>query len=567
MSRGKRERQRVAKAVGKSTIMPILKADSPLQVSAAALPEDIFSGMYWEGTNAGNILQPPYEFGLLEKLVEENNTLQPCISAYATNISGTGYVIEKDGVEIDPTNIPPGSQHIFDMLNEISPGVSFQDLRNNEDRTLFATGNSFKEVVKNAFGEPMFYNLLPTSSMRIVKKDAPTQAKKKIKRNGKDIEMSVMVRDRAYAQCLGTDIIYFKEAGAIRDINRFTGEWSDTPLPLAIRGNEVIHRKDIPAANSPYGVPRWIPQSPSVVGSREAEEVNVSSIAGGGMYQALFFMFGGALSPEVRKQFSNLNKGARAEKVGGAMIEVQSTGNSTDKDSKPSMMVERFDSSSNTDSMFSGYDKECRMRILTSFRLAKLFIGETEGYNFATAQIAYATIEAQTFKPERNESDSSTNLKIMKELDPTGSHRLRSKPVVLNIVKDQLTGLGMLENVDGMNKESWVTAVASTSGVDVHYEEPDIADEATIEGETEEVEEPVGTKSEKDFVQKLAADWVDNLSGDCYNNSELFDKVKQLSKTEKVRFDKSVALGLFPGAHHDPEGAAEVAGCLCGCEN
>ena len=185
----------------------------------------------------------------------------------------------------------------------------------------------------------------------------------------------MLVRERSYVQKVGAEYIYFREFGSSRDINKKTGQWSDTKLAVLERGNEIIHLIVNKAANSPYGVPRWINQVPSVIGSRGAEELNIDFFKSGGIPPAIVFIAGGYMGATVRKQLENIFNAPSNKSVRGAVVEVQPSGGSIDKENKPEIQVERFGESSKDDSMFETYDEKCERRTRKSFRLPPLFVG------------------------------------------------------------------------------------------------------------------------------------------------------------------------------------------------
>lgn len=527
------------------------KEDSDLPVTSAAVPEDIFSDLYFNGFNGGTIIKPPYDVGTLKSVVECSSAVQPCISAYVSNVASTGWCVTKDGVEIDPANIPPDAQHIFDLFNEISPGKSLTNLKEEVRVAKEETGNAYLEMVRNVNGDLMFVNILPESTMRLVKLGAPAPIRRAFKRFGKEILGTYLARERVYAQCVGADTIYFKEFRAYADVDKRTGERIDhTNAEFFGRGNEVKHLTLGKAANSPYGVPRWINQSPSVIGSRAAEENNLAYQESGGVHPFIAFIMGGTVGSKVKEQLENAMK--RAKKFVGLVVDVAGTGGSTDKETRPDVKVEKFDSSS--DSSFENYIEKGSDKVRMAFRLPKLFLGITEGYNFATAQVAYASTEAQVFLPERQNDEEWIN-EILEEIDKTGRFKYKSKPVVLKFAADQLKGLAMLATVDEIDKRSWVSAVNSVSGVDVHYEDP-----VPIEpGQDTEV-------ADEQEIQKLASNWIMAIDGELDDKAAgvVFKFAKELSGDQKLLFDKSVTLKMFPAAHHDQPGAAAVSGCLCG---
>jgi PBSX family phage portal protein len=545
MSRPKR--QRVAKIPRQQSNLTFIKSEVPVPESAAAVPEDIFAGQYYDGSGGtGDILAPPYDFGLLEQLVERNSTLGPCIAAYTVNIDGTGYTIAHNGEEVNPLNPVVGSEQFFDLFGEVSPGKTLLTLRQETRATLETTGNAFIEVVRNIDNEITFINLLPTSSMRLVRLGEPHTVVRDFRRSGKVVPLTFSARERAFAQVINTQTIYFREFGTYQDIHKSGGEWTTDKLSLTERGNEIIHLTVNKAANSSYGVPRWINQIPSVMGSREAEEANLQSVATGGLHAAWVFLTGGCLEPAVRKQFENLNAADAKSKLGVAIVEVMSAGGGSidTVGHNPGVTVHKFGSESSKDAMYEKYDDKTHRKILSAFRLHGLFIGEADSINRATAEVIYALTEAQAFKPERDEYDEKWNMTIMAALDPTGAFKFHSNPIVLKFVLEQLKASDLVKGVDGVEVAAWISNINKIAGTSFVYEEP------------VEVETPDGSEESPEDLAKSF--WTKGVKS--FNMSQL----EELTSSEQTRFYKHAALLTLPGAHHDLKGAVELIKCECG---
>jgi len=565
MSRPKR--QRVAKTPRQRSNLTFIKSEVPVPESAAAVPEDIFASQYYDGTGGtGDILAPPYDFGLLEQLVERNSTLGPCIAAYTVNIDGTGYTITHNGEEVDSLNPVVGSEQFFDLFGEISPGKTLLTLRQETRVTLETTGNAFLEVVRNIDNEITFINLLPTSSMRLVRLGEPHTVRRYFRRNGKIVPLTFSVRERAFAQVINMQTIYFREFGTSQDIHKSSGEWTTDKLSLTERGNEIIHLTVNKAANSLYGVPRWINQTPSVMGSREAEEANLQSVATGGLHAAWVFLTGGYLDPSVRKQFENLNDADAKAKLGVAIVEVMSAGGGIDgRESNPGVAVHKFGSESSKDAMYEKYDDKTHRKIISAFRLHGLFIGEADSINRATAEVIYALTEAQVFRPERDEYDEKWNMTVMAALDPTGSFKFHSNPIVLKFVLEQLKASELVKGVEGVEVAAWISNINKISGTSFVYEEPVEVEtrDGSEETRDESEETPDGSEDTPDGSEETPEDLAKSF---WTNGAKSFNMslVEELTDSEQTRFYKHVALLTLPGAHRDLKGAVELIKCECG---
>lgn len=281
--------------------------------------------------------------------------------------------------------------------------------------------------------------------MRLVKLDDAVPTDVTVTRNGKEVTMKVMKRERRYVQLVnGISLVYFKEFGAKRDLHKHTGAWapSGQRLPAKDRATEIIHFTNLPDAKSPYGVPRWINQLPSIMGSRKAEEFNNEFFDNGGIPPALVILQGGSLQNETRKSFTQNLQGSARKRQRIEVLEVEPSGGSMDHPTQARVTVERFGGERTTDSMFETYDDKCSVRVRRSFRIPPIFLGEADDYSFASAYVSYTVTEAQVFRPERDEYDERLTQTIVHRLGFKG-YKLASKPLVIEDVNLKLDGINV----------------------------------------------------------------------------------------------------------------------------
>lgn len=452
---------------------------SLIEASAAAAPEDDFTGSYWDGTS-GEVICPPYDMLVLKALGEKNNTLAPCVTAYVNNIDGSGYVLEKQGVAVDRTaeDADKDVVGLYKFFDEVSPKKSLLTLRKELRNDVEYTGNAFLEVVRNVEGDIVFVNRVPSYMMRIVKLDAPVPVKLKIIRLGAETEVMVSMRQRRFVQKVGADKRFFKEFGVEREVHRVTGEWSKDALTVSDRGNEIIHFIVEKSATSPYGVPRWVNQIPSIVGSRKAEEANLEYFDSGGIPPVLIFLSGGTMSEPVRKQLLNIFNAKLKNTNRGAVVEVTPTGGSIDKDSKVDVKVEKFGAEAMSDSMYENYDDKCDKRVRKSFRLPPLFTGSPDDNTFASVEASYLVAEAQVFMPERVEFDEIWNMTVMRSLDKTGTIIFRSKQTTVKDIQSQLKGLVLAKGMEGIPPGEYVAQINETCSLNLSYDDKLAKDQA-----------------------------------------------------------------------------------------
>lgn len=414
--------------------------------------EDEFKGLYGLGVIQGaasdiQVIEPPVTPKRLMGLVQQNNTLQPCIDAMVRNVHGTGYAIElKEAVAGQDQTNDPTVKKTRGWFDEVWPRVSFQQLRKQMGMHKEQCGNAYWEILRNLKGELMMLRDLDPRLMRLVALSPVTEQKVTIKRGGEDITLNVMMRYRRFVQVLGTKRVFYKEYGCPMLINKKTGALLDDNAANRIQlfrdqamGSEVLHFRGMEDVDTPYGVPKWYPQMPSVLGSRKAEEFNLEYFNAGGVPPIMIFVQGGTLGGKMKEALEEFLSSKPGAKQGAPVFEVQSTGGTIDNPGQGARVtVEKFDQARQKDSMFENFDEKCEGRIRRAWRLPPIFVGKSDDYNLATAQASYAVAEAQVFKPERDEFDDLMNNTIMREVDPSGKTVMRSIGLPVKDVNQQL---------------------------------------------------------------------------------------------------------------------------------
>lgn len=436
--------------------------------------EDEFKGLYGplgngtQQTSDVQIIEPPYLPRTLEALCQQNNTLNVCVAAMVTNVHGTGFDIKaKD--EADAKD--PKIKEIAAFFEETYPGESFRDLRRQLGKDLERVGHCYIEVIRRLTGEIMFLRRLDPKMMRLVKKGEERRSKVKVWRGGKMVEVPMMVRWRRFVQTLnGTQLLYFKEYGCPDPMSSKTGQWGAATVTEA--ASEIIYMTRDDDALTPYGVPAWLAQIPSVLGSRKAEELNLTFFDHGGVPPMMVFVNGGSLTPAAAQALRQHLNGGNKHTI--PVIETVSTGGSIESPSAVKVTIERFGSERQDDSMFENYDERCEKRVRRAWRLPPLFIGATDDYNFASAYASYLVAEAQVFAPERQEFDDMINRKIMRELDPEGKFMFVSRPINIKDVDKQLKALQVAIDAQTIGQDQLIDVLNSMTALGLRVDTENI---------------------------------------------------------------------------------------------
>lgn len=465
---------RGGKAEAKAEVrVSLLGASGRPVIAANALEiEDEFSPFYGSGLDSsGQVLRPPYEPRTLERLTQESNVLGACIEAMVVNVDGTGHAIEKEDKDPDRDaneKDDPVALKLAGFFMEPFPGQSFITMRRDLRRDLERVGYGFLEVMRNLEREIVFLRGTPARTFRIVRLDAPVAALRTVTRNGAAASYEVMLRERRFCQVMGGKLVFFKEFGASRELDKHTGRWATSERPVAAqdRATELIYFQVGQDPGSPYGVPRWEGQIPSVIGSRAAEEANIAYLQSGGLPPALLIVQGGSVARDARQALEQQFAPGQKQRV--AIVEVPSSEGTLDRAGAVSVSVERFGHERSGDAMFERYDDKCFERVLRAFRFSPMFVGKSADFNFATAYASCLAAEAQVFGPERAHFDEIITRKLLPALGGTG-YAFKSKPLQLTDVAQQVYALGLASRLPGVEPQSLVEAVNKVAGLDLEF--------------------------------------------------------------------------------------------------
>jgi PBSX family phage portal protein len=558
------------------------EAGSAVLASNAYEPEDEFRNYYIGASHDQGLLEPPYNPCMLDRLTQENNALGPCIEAMVTNIDGTGYDFVKQGQAVATTADDPNIAQLTEFFSETWPGESFITLRQDLRRDLEITGNAYLEVLRNISGDVVFLRRVAATMVRLVKLDDPVPVERVVRRRGQDVTVKLEMRERRFAQLVaGRALVYFREFGSSRELDKTTGKWvpdGEKP-PVDRRASELLHFTLLPDARSPYGIPRWVCQTPSVVGSRQAEELNLDYFDHDGVPPVLILLQGGVLAHETRRALEARTRHGKARLNRLEIIEIEPSGGTLDQPGTASVRVERFGSERVSDSMFENYDMRCTERVRRAFRLPPMFLGQAADYNFATAYVSYAVAEAQVFKPERCEFDTVISQRLLPAMGFAG-YALRSRPLQIHDAERQLAGLRVAQSTLHVSPRDVVRAVNEVVGLTLEaHDEPVAPPPAESGGDhmprpansagRDEVGLDTGAGIAPGRVAKiadgilaLAADALLALrQRDAAALTRALQRVQALAEGDRRAFRRALSTFQFIDPTLDSEGLAELSGC------
>lgn len=410
-------------------VAPVEKADSSTQVSNQT------SGSVW--------VTPRADLRGLKVMVSQSSILPQCIRAYKNNIAGFGigvrykedYSEETEEMVTEFTR----AEETIELLNmDTDTKEVFEDAI--EAREIY--GISYIEVMRNLEGEVTGIEFIKdTPSMRKTQplepyldieytfwshiENLPRTRRKPSRRpsatpEGKSLYAPrVEVRPRKfckYKQEIGGKVVYFKEIGDPRIMDKATGEYlgeSET-LNLNRQANEIL---ELSIGTEAYGEVRWIGQVLGVDGSRKAENLNNRYFEEGRHTPLLIMIKGGTLSDESFSKLQQYMNDIKGEKGQHAFIvlEAENAESRTDMEGEKQPEIEIKDLAAilQKDELFQDYLDNNRRKVQSAFQLPDLYVGYTTDFNRATAQTAMEVTEKQLFQPERRSIAWAINNKLL----------------------------------------------------------------------------------------------------------------------------------------------------------
>ena len=603
----------------------IMKAQQEVLGGARMEDEDDFAAL---DRTTGSILSvpPPFSFLDLERIYGKNSILTPLVAAMTTNVDGTGGEIlpnkrpeDMEGMQSSGAGDTEAAREEHEALvkerkDEVAiqvkeleeffaecwPGVSFMTVRKKVRRDLEVLGNAYIELMRTKLGDLVGMRWLDAKFIRLVKLDRPVTVERTMMRGGQEVTFSFSARERRYVQAISGNMVYFKEHGSKRQLSKTDGKWESTPDNLSDetvtavlpedRATEIIHMTLDKDATGPYGIPRWISNIASVVGSRKAEEFNLEFFDAGGVPPLMIIVQGGQLATDVEAalEASFLSKSNRHQ---ATILEAYSTTGDIDSAQNVKVTVERFGADRQKDSMFEGYVEKADKRTQRSFRIPDIFLGMGEGTNFATAFVSMMTADAQVFEPERAEFDEMVNLKIMPELPNGTEYTYHSLSLSVTNAEQQLKAVGIVS--DMVEPESMVDQVNKIASTELMPKaEQDMPDKPEVEalpptGSGEPANPADNARPEAagqgsapeqastDKVIKMAdAVRITALAAEVAGALDTRDDVALADLAPRIRYLKTEDYGAFrhllaqrlfaEQVEHDPDGCAELATALLG---
>lgn len=347
-------------------------------------------------------IRPPYGFGTLNALFLKSNILRQCVDAMVTNIAGFGMRV----VPLSP-DVPIDPEEKATLQSWIFRANVDRSLPQENRKQIFEFekyGIRYMEVVRDSKQQPSLLRHVPVSSLRqLSKQNKYVSVTRFIDRGGKRAKITERKRFRKYRQQLGSKYIYFKEWGDPRTMDYRDGKYQ-TPksgrIAARYQATEIMHNKQ--DSEDIYGTPRWISMTPVILGSREAEEVNLRYFEDNMIPASIITISGGRLTTDSFQEVRAVIEAGGASKQNQLMLleAIPETGGIDEKGSVK-IEIEKMASERPSDGLFSEYDKANQDKIRSTFRLPPVILGSSQSISFSTAHVSAFVAEVQVFQPQR----------------------------------------------------------------------------------------------------------------------------------------------------------------------
>ncbi len=401
------------------------------------------------------VVEPPYNMGSLLRLPRENNILRQCIDAMVTNIDGHGWRLEYVGPEGQEESPAANDEDttLDNLLRFPNDDHSLQELRERLRRDIETTGNAYVEIGRDRKARIVFMAHVPAHTVRMTNKDPePVDVEVILPREGEARIQRVTKTFRRFVQLIGARRMFFKEFGDPRPINPRTGR-VDEAVGIEQEATELLHFR-LYTPGTPYGVPRWINQLPSILGSRQAELTNLDFFKENAIPAMALLVSGGMVPQGTIDDIEGQFLAARGRKSFNRILVIEAYG---DEDAAsqdgtvpvPRMEIKPLRNERQKDALFQEYDKSNMSKVRSAFRLPPIFLGMAQEYTHATAKTSFEVAESQVFGPERSSFDDTMNMKILSTYDPQ-FWSFRSLPARISDPEDVINALTAFDDAGAL---------------------------------------------------------------------------------------------------------------------
>lgn len=356
-------------------------------------------------------LIPPYDPLTLLKIVGESNMVPQCIAAYVTNIALCGF--EVVGIHPDIKVDEKEAEELQSLIDNANSEESLTTVHSKVVADYEKLGYAYLEVVRDRVKRVSLLRSTKGHTIRLCPKGEeyiPIQYD--ILRGPRVSTVTELRQFRRFVQIVNGKTRYFKEFGDPRDLNFETGDFGadGASVPASKLATEIIHFRQ--NSEDSYGVPRWINQLPSILGSREAEEVNLRYFEENTVPPMIMSVAGGRLTAASFRELKSLltQQGVGKDRMHKVLlVEAVPERESLDDRGSVSLKIDKLTDTRQGDGLFKEYDEGNQSKVRSSFRLPPVAVGLSQDVTFATANVSAFIAETQVYAPERRSYDEIYN--------------------------------------------------------------------------------------------------------------------------------------------------------------
>lgn len=414
---------------------------------------------------------PPYDPLTLLKIIDESNMVKQCIAAMVTNVAMCGFEVAPvdPKIEVDDAE----AEELQSLIDNANADESLTTMHSKAVEDYEKLGYAFIEAVRDRLNRISILRHVRAATMRLLPKDSQyVQVVYDIARGPRVSTITEFKQFRKFVQIINGKVRYFKEFGDPRTLDYETGQYDggDTVVPKGRYATEIIHIRQ--NSEDPYGVPRWINQLPSILGSREAEEVNLRYFEENTVPPMILSVSGGRLTGESFRQLQDmLQKQSvgkdRQHKV--LLIEAVPERESLDDKGNVSLKIDKLTDSRQSDGLFKDYDTSNQAKVRSSFRLPPVAVGLSQDVTFATANVSAFIAETQVYQPQRAIFDECYNKAFVSGMNGLGlkTCMLRSRTPSITNPQELIKSLTALNTMGALTPRMALEAANKILEIDL----------------------------------------------------------------------------------------------------
>lgn len=371
--------------------------------------------------NVEDLKCPPFDLLMLSKMPENSTELGQCVDAMVTNIEGFGGRFIPRVPKEDREKLQDELEREFEQLdlvfNNVNPDYDLTELRKRVRRDIETTGNGYIEILRDSNEDIHSMYHMESHSVRLTGLDKET-TDVAIPYVTKDYAINTKIFKKKYmrfVQVRANRKVWFKEYGDPRVMDLRTGKYTNEKLDARYRASEVL-RFRLFSSSSSYGIPRYIGNLFSVLGSRVAEEINFVTFQNNNIPAMAVIVNNGQLTDGTIERIEEfVESHIKRSKNRSSFLILESEPFTEDNESNGPMKIELEDltKAQNNDQLFQEYDKNNADKIRRCFRLPPIFVGRADDYTRATAEASRRLADEQVFSPERAMFDFQMNRLIL----------------------------------------------------------------------------------------------------------------------------------------------------------